>query len=695
MKNLRALLLVFLVFSASPTFAQDKIFGFDILGGIKRIFSQTSSEISKLIDNGELDLAIDRFESSWDDLSESDKVSFKQRLKPAFEKSVSNTLSKIQTISPEPFLKSLIENSNALQEVTYWLSTRANRFAFFEVDRKEVDSQIEIRRNQLISVATQSTLHAIATGSDEYKIEGPLLELLKRDSNQILTGCQRLLNEQKGSEFEIFTRCERLLSSSNKNELRESALSNALKRIPTDLGSQGKVIRAYEIASKWKFSNAEWYQKIDGPIVKIKPLKSSDLQEWLQKKSTDEVAVIHQQLPPTQQISKNIVSSSYVSGTRTLPNPQYLEANRNYQQAIIAYQQCEANYRIQAATNPYAINVCTLYAGIIGKARDTLSGTYPTVSQDMHTNYEYEVTKVEVTVKSKTFIVASSNSLGDFVVSVLDNERKKDFHFQQGIHPQDNSTRRSGFSSDAELNRFASDGLESSGNVSIFEKLATGSEKLTLEDLFANFAPESSKTDQKTLDKSAKTKSGGNSFINNMLSDSIVVIRSRDGIGTGFFIKNRMLITNQHVVENQSLVEVEFRDGKKLSGVVLHADSVFDLALVAVPTDGMPIELATNEPEIGDEAYALGHPKGLKFSLTKGIVSAIREFRPTIGIAFPLRYIQTDVAINPGNSGGPLISNGKVIGVNTFKRADQGVQGLGFALSSTQVNEWIGKSLGK
>ena len=87
---------------------------------------------------------------------------------------------------------------------------------------------------------------------------------------------------------------------------------------------------------------------------------------------------------------------------------------------------------------------------------------------------------------------------------------------------------------------------------------------------------------------------------------------------------------------------------------------------------------------------ALGHPSGLEFSITRGIISAIRKIR-TSSILYEkeVLFIQTDAAINPGNSGGPLYYGNKVIGVNTQKVAGKNIEGLGFAVHYSEIISFL------
>ena len=160
--------------------------------------------------------------------------------------------------------------------------------------------------------------------------------------------------------------------------------------------------------------------------------------------------------------------------------------------------------------------------------------------------------------------------------------------------------------------------------------------------------------------------------------DAVVRIITPWGSGTGFLLGDyELIVTNRHVVQGCRQVITASENFKKRVVKVLYTDPLYDLAFLEVPesvTIGS-LELAYDGYKIteGESILAVGHPLGLKYTNTKGIVS--RSSRRVNG----LDYIQTDAAINPGNSGGPLMTKeGLVIGVNTFIIASG--QNLGFAL---------------
>ena len=183
-------------------------------------------------------------------------------------------------------------------------------------------------------------------------------------------------------------------------------------------------------------------------------------------------------------------------------------------------------------------------------------------------------------------------------------------------------------------------------------------------------------------------------------SPAVVSIRTNEGSGTGFLIDDSgTLVTNAHVVGANKQVTVRFgANGANLNGTVVGVDTSSDLAVVRVPTAGLPanahpLALADSRTvQIGDPVVAIGNPFGLDRTETTGIVSGLsRSIQAPNGFQID-DAIQTDAAINPGNSGGPLLnSNAQVIGVNsqieTGGNGSDGNVGIGFAVSSNSVRQ--------
>ncbi|MFM2081192.1 MAG: hypothetical protein RLZZ219_1874 [Cyanobacteriota bacterium] len=159
-------------------------------------------------------------------------------------------------------------------------------------------------------------------------------------------------------------------------------------------------------------------------------------------------------------------------------------------------------------------------------------------------------------------------------------------------------------------------------------------------------------------------------------------IQQQQGQGSGFITRSDgVILTNAHVVEGASEVDVTLPDGRSYSGKVLGSDPVTDVAVVKVAASGLPVAPLGDSTKVrpGEWAIAIGNPLGLDNTVTAGIISAVQRTN-AIGEGQRVPYIQTDAAVNPGNSGGPLINDrGQVIGINTAIRQAPGA-GLSFAI---------------
>ncbi|MBR8826619.1 MAG: trypsin-like peptidase domain-containing protein [Gomphosphaeria aponina SAG 52.96 = DSM 107014] len=174
-------------------------------------------------------------------------------------------------------------------------------------------------------------------------------------------------------------------------------------------------------------------------------------------------------------------------------------------------------------------------------------------------------------------------------------------------------------------------------------------------------------------------------FLRRFFGDELPELQEKveHGTGSGFILsEDGTIVTNAHVVEGTSTVNVTLKDGQILTGKVIGTDPVTDVAVVKIETNNLPsVTLGTTENLIpGEWAIAIGNPLGLDNTVTVGIISALGRSSSEVGIPEKrVRFIQTDAAINPGNSGGPLLNAaGEVIGINTAIRANG--QGLGFAI---------------
>jgi serine protease Do len=176
------------------------------------------------------------------------------------------------------------------------------------------------------------------------------------------------------------------------------------------------------------------------------------------------------------------------------------------------------------------------------------------------------------------------------------------------------------------------------------------------------------------------------------------------GLGSGVIFQKSgskaRIVTNHHVVEHAEQMDVVLASGERMKAKLVGKDAITDLAVLEVEAGGIErvAEFGDSDQlKPGEPAIAIGNPLGLGFSqsITTGVISSAHRKIP---ISFnndgmfdwEFDVIQTDAAINEGNSGGALVDlNGKVIGINSMKISETGVEGLGFAIPINQVKETI------
>ncbi len=168
--------------------------------------------------------------------------------------------------------------------------------------------------------------------------------------------------------------------------------------------------------------------------------------------------------------------------------------------------------------------------------------------------------------------------------------------------------------------------------------------------------------------------------------------RIEHGIGSGVIISpDGYIVTNNHVVDGATDIKVTLSDRRILAGKLVGNDPLTDLAVIKIEGTNLPnIPIGDSSAlRPGQTVLAFGNPFGFRFTVTRGIVSALNRPNPYSDDPHkPGRFIQTDAAINPGNSGGPLVNaHGEVVGINTFLISPSGsFSGMGFAIPTQIVN---------
>ena len=220
-------------------------------------------------------------------------------------------------------------------------------------------------------------------------------------------------------------------------------------------------------------------------------------------------------------------------------------------------------------------------------------------------------------------------------------------------------------------------------------------------------------TVDKNLEKRKKIKYRGSAKqIYKNYSKSVFFLLNTEGegiVGTGFLVdKSGLVLSNWHVTDGAKQMfvwtlpeegaldaQILFKEINPYYGQVVAENKLEDLALIKVsglPSSIIPVELGSNqEVDIGDNVYAIGHPKSLPWTFSSGMVSQIREKHKWMYVdksEHQATVIQMQTPISTGNSGGPLFtSEGKVVGVNTLMQGEG--QNLNFAVAVDHVKKFI------
>ncbi|HBA91315.1 MAG TPA: hypothetical protein DCZ08_06005 [Anaerolineaceae bacterium] len=187
----------------------------------------------------------------------------------------------------------------------------------------------------------------------------------------------------------------------------------------------------------------------------------------------------------------------------------------------------------------------------------------------------------------------------------------------------------------------------------------------------------------------------------------LVTTADGGGVGSGFVYQTGYVVTNYHVVEGETALEIDFPSGYKARGTVVGSDLDSDLAVIKVDAPDevfVPLTMGNSDSiAVGQTVVAIGNPFRLSGTMTVGIVSAKGRTLDSLRQSESGNFftagdiIQTDASINPGNSGGPLLNlNGEVVGVNrairttgTTATGDPVNSGIGFAISGNIVKRVV------
>lgn len=403
-----------------------------------------------------------------------------------------------------------------------------------------------------------------------------------------------------------------------------------------------------------------------------------------------------------QILRRDEIESEIQVGTREVPNPAYLELETEVAKLAADLRRQQISNARQFAQPCYdrnceLVEITAATAQILAEIRlrdlyDQLTRTPPTLVEPVYRPYRYNRTTIEAVKVATVRYYVIDRRADTWLSDTFDVRESATFTVDYGRDADDRN--RGARSDEADVAAFEAAAVE----VKLAEILAR----------FARVAPTAQP--MPSLDKiQAQILADRNAAIaahqarsydavatagDTRFESVVVVYHPEGGLGSGFYVASDVVLTNFHVIERAQFLELKLFNGMATTGKVIASDPRLDLALIKVATRGLPVTFfAERSLTLGASVELVGHPDGLEFSITRGVVSALRELDSlTVPGGRKVRFIQSDAAINGGNSGGPMFLDGRVIGVATWKLAAIELEGLSFAIHYGEVLDFLARN---
>ncbi len=587
------------------------------------------------------------------------------------------------------------------------------------LETKKINEEKRLKRTQEIERKRQERIQKQLAAKQERE-----QKLKERKEKQLAAKQER---EQKLKE-----RKEKIASNAYKKEKKNNVKKEI---IPIKINTDLKVLNfEKEIVKKEMFpvinKDIDKWKEKGFSYETIQSLSVSSLKD-ISKTNKNFIVLIPKDFDVfANNVSQNQMMSKVVSGIRQVPNPEFTrleaEIRDKERRAIMAKREAE-NFEARL-NNPYRQSSGVGWLDILSVAVDTggaikywdnytnlqnqvsnlvnqYSNTPMTIDKKMYSSYNYLVNNIKAEKKVTYKILFYQNET--FLKKDFSIKETKDFKIASGINPQDenyNSLTKK-YDSENDLNIWNNKKINDQAISGLLVKLLNQnsvaqkiSNKEAYKMLDSTFKEEeksfwgglfsSKKKDNKKISSLPKNN---NYEILDSRFESVVVVKTGSGLGSGFYVSDDEILTNYHVIENANNITVIDQNKKRSSAVVIKKDLKRDLALLKTNAKGKKVSFYNGAIKQGAKVEALGHPRGKKFSISQGIVSAIRNESSVYNVSGinNVLFIQTDAAINKGNSGGPLFLDNKVVGVNTQGLSKKSSEGMNFAVHFSEVLDFL------
>ena len=647
---------------------------------------------------------------------------------------------KEELITKNEFINILDVKDELRKEALDNYRSKKNNVAKTEKDITKEDVE-KIKKESLKKIAknkkTQQLLEKKAQKNKARleRIEKRKLEQEEKRKKQLAKVEERKLL-QKRKKLERLAKIEQRKKINEQKKLERLAKTKQNKNDETAKSNSNEIASSQNLIINENLELVLYNKKIvkgnilpyvSGEVTLIDSLNKNEFKE-LTKKNINLVLIIPKDVETfSNTISQNQMTSRIVTGIRQIPNPDYrrleMEIRDTEKKAMLAKRESEIyEYKLMTqqssgvgwldllgavANTGASISYHNNYVNLQNKLNDLISeySTTPMyLDKEILSPYNYDLVNIKSEKKVHYNIIQFQNN--KFYQSDVSLNEEKNFNVAYNINQQDKrfeeltnkhhkmedvkiweNTKLDEVSIDSfllKINNSTKKQLNNINNVYALLNYEQDKPKSFWGKLFG------SKKNQKKKVKSASLTSSSYETKDSRF-DSVVVVKTGSGMGSGFFISNDEILTNYHVVENAMSISIIDRDKKRSSAVVIKKDLKRDLALLKTNMKGDPVKFYSGQLKQGEMVEALGHPKGRKFSLTKGWISAIRKESSVYNAtgAEDVLFIQTDAAINPGNSGGPLFYKDRVIGVNTQGLHKDTSEGMNFAVHFSEVQKFL------
>jgi S1-C subfamily serine protease len=535
------------------------------------------------------------------------------------------------------------------------------------------------------------------------------------------------INELKRINREILKLRGRKLELINRSKAKTSDYRIAKKQKPKNINSNKSepIVVVYDA----KVINADRIGDIQIPKFiqnkKVDKIVDEDLEELQKNYSQVLVLVKKEFLANSVNVGKETVQSEYLAGTRSVPNPEYRRVNsrisqlQNYKvdcQNRIYGLQRQANrdctYACSDPLNPGPCWGCTggklsasvaigdLNSGVskanreISKLNDLLARTEVTLLEDIYKPYNYKLNLIEATKSAYyDFYLIKEN---ESYFSKVKIEDKKTFKIPSELAKQDKDQNvYTRYNTLDDVKFWEDSPMKEIKYTDLFNEFKKNQKPIELKKIYASLNVEETGFFAKLFAPKKVTQDNNFKRIQDNNVDkrffNVVIVKTFDGMGSGFYIKPNQIITNFHVIDGAKNITITDYFGKQSSAKIIKIDARRDLALLETNLKGTPVRFFRSKINSGMKVDAIGHPRGLDYSLTSGVISSVRMYASTYNVTrnANTKFIQTDVAINSGNSGGPLFHNQWVVGVNTQGLRKSKNEGLNFSVHLDELLDFI------